>query len=246
MIRLVLVRHGESTWNRENEFTGWTDVPLTEKGVEEARDAGKILRAAGFLFDVAHTSLLQRAIKTLWLLLEEMELMWIPVEKSWRLNERHYGSLQGMHKKEMTQLFGEQEVRLWRRSWDVAPPRLDAEDKRHPRHDPRYDGLADAELPASESLKECTARVLPYWNERILPQLKAGKEVLIAAHGNSLRALVKHLDGVSDEEIAGLNIPMGVPLVYELDDNLQPTRHYYLGDQEEIGKEIEAVKNQAK
>ncbi|TMG75164.1 MAG: 2,3-diphosphoglycerate-dependent phosphoglycerate mutase [Betaproteobacteria bacterium] len=230
MHRIVLLRHGESVWNMENRFTGWTDVDLTPRGVEEARRAGQALKEAGFVFDCAYTSVLKRAIKSLWLALEAMDLMWIPVHHSWRLNERHYGALQGLDKAEMAAKFGEEQVLLWRRSYDVPPPALGRDDPRHPRGDPRYAGLADAELPLTECLKDTVARFLPYWSETIAPKVREGGRIIIAAHGNSLRALVKYLDAVSDEDIVGLNIPTGIPLVYELDAGLRPVRHYYLGD----------------
>ena len=230
MHRIVLLRHGESVWNMENRFTGWTDVDLTPRGVEEARRAGQVLKDAGLVFDCAYTSVLKRAIKSLWLALEAMDLMWIPVHHSWRLNERHYGALQGLDKAEMAAKFGEEQVLLWRRSYDVPPPALGRDDPRHPRGDPRYAGLADAELPLTECLKDTVARFLPYWSETIAPKVREGGRIIIAAHGNSLRALVKYLDAVSDEDIVGLNIPTGIPLVYELDAGLRPVRHYYLGD----------------
>jgi 2,3-bisphosphoglycerate-dependent phosphoglycerate mutase len=230
MIKLVLVRHGESTWNRENRFTGWTDVDLSEQGVSEARAAGKLLREGGYVFDLAHTSVLKRAIRTLWLVLEELDQMWLPVEKSWRLNERHYGALQGLNKAEMAAKYGDEQVHIWRRSFDVLPPALEQSDPRWDGRQARYSDLAPGEVPLTESLKTTCERFMPYWNGAIVPQLKAGKRVLIAAHGNSLRALVKHLDGVSDAEIPSLNIPTGIPLVYELDAKLRPVKHYYLGD----------------
>ncbi len=244
MRQLVLLRHGESTWNRENRFTGWTDVPLSERGVEEARAAGRALLAAGHAFDVAHTSLLKRAIKTLWIVLEEMDRMWIPVQRSWRLNERHYGALQGLDKVETARQHGEALVHQWRRSYAVRPPPLDPADPRHPRHDPRYADLPAADLPATECLRDTVARFLPYYEAEIAPQVRAGRRVLIAAHGNSLRALVKHLDGIADDAIAGLNIPTGIPLVYELDDDLRPLRHDYLGDPEAVARATAAVANQ--
>lgn len=244
MKKLVLLRHGESVWNKENRFTGWTDVDLTAKGIEEARDAGRLLAEEGFQFDLAYTSVLKRAIRTLWLVMEEMDLMWIPVHNSWRLNERHYGALQGLNKAETAAKFGEQQVMLWRRSYDVPPPALERSDGRHPGNDPRYCNLSDRELPLTECLKDTVARFLPYWNEVIAPEVKAGKRVIIAAHGNSLRALVKYLDHISDQEIVGLNIPTGIPLVYELTDELKPLRSYYLGDQEAVAKAQQAVANQ--
>ena len=246
MIKVILLRHGESVWNKENRFTGWTDVDLTEKGVEEAKKAGELLRDAGFVFDLAHTSVLKRAIKTLWLALERLDLMWIPVLHSWRLNERHYGALQGLNKAETAAKFGEQQVLAWRRSYDVPPPALAPDDARCPGGDPRYSGLAPNQVPLTECLKDTVARVLPYWNQAIAPDIRAGKRILIAAHGNSLRALVKYLDKVSDQDIVGLNIPTGVPLVYELDDVLKPIRHYYLGDPAEVKKAMQAVASQGK
>ena len=246
MHKLVLLRHGESDWNRENRFTGWTDVDLSAKGVEEARAGGRLLKAEGFAFDLAFTSMLRRAIKTLWLALEEMDRMWIPVEHSWRLNERHYGALQGLNKAETAAKFGEAQVLVWRRSYDTPPPALEKGDPRFPGADPRYAGLDPGELPLTECLKDTVARVLPYWNASIAPAVRAGKRVVIAAHGNSIRALVKYLDGVSDADIVGLNIPTGIPLVYELDAALQPLRHYYLGDPAEVEKRIAAVSSQGK
>lgn len=246
MQRIVLLRHGESVWNMENRFTGWTDVGLSQRGVEEARRAGETLKAEGFIFDEAHTSVLSRAIKTLWLALETMDLMWIPVHHSWRLNERHYGALQGLDKAETAAKYGEGQVLLWRRSYDVPPPALAPGDPRHSRSDPRYAGLAEAELPLTECLKDTVGRFLPYWTESIAPAVRRGARVLIVAHGNSLRALVKYLDRVSDREIVDLNIPTGVPLVYELDAGLQPLRHYYLGDSAEVEAKARAVANQAR
>ena len=246
MKKLILLRHGESVWNQENRFTGWTDVDLTEKGVAEAKKAGELLRDAGFGFDLAHTSVLRRAIKTLWLALEQLDLMWIPVAHSWRLNERHYGALQGLNKAETAAKFGDEQVLAWRRSYDVPPPALAVDDARHAGSDPRYRGLAPSQIPFTECLKDTVARVLPYWNQAIAPDIRAGKRVLITAHGNSLRALVKYLDKVSDQDIVGLNIPTGVPLVYELDDVLKPIRHYYLGDQAEVEKAMQAVASQGK
>jgi 2,3-bisphosphoglycerate-dependent phosphoglycerate mutase len=230
MIKLVLLRHGQSSWNLENRFTGWTDVDLSEAGVEEAHQGGKLLKAGDFVFDMAYTSVLKRAIRTLWIALDELDQMWIPVTNAWELNERHYGALQGLNKAETAEKFGQEQVKIWRRSYSVPPPVLDLNDERHPRFDPRYSGLTAAQLPATESLELTLARVLPFWFSTIVPQLKGGKRVLIAAHGNSLRALVKHLDHISEEEIVELNIPTGIPLVYELDDELKPIRHYYLGD----------------
>ena len=246
MHKLVLLRHGESVWNMENRFTGWTDVDLTPRGIEEAKRAGEILKEADFVFDSAYTSVLKRAIKTLWLALESMDLMWIPVHHSWRLNERHYGALQGLNKAEMAAKFGEEQVLLWRRSYDVPPPALERDDPRHPRGDPRYAGLAESELPLTECLKDTVARFLPYWSETIAPKVRQGRQVIVVAHGNSLRALVKYLDGVSDTEIVGLNIPTGIPLVYELDSALRPMRHYYLGDPAEAEARARAVADQAR
>jgi len=246
MKKVILLRHGESVWNKENRFTGWTDVDLTEKGAEEAGRAGELMREAGFVFDLAHTSVLKRAIKTLWLALERMDLMWIPVLHSWRLNERHYGALQGLNKAETAAKFGDEQVLAWRRSYDIPPPALAQGDQRCPGNDPRYRGLAPSQVPYTECLKDTVARVLPYWNQAIAPDIRAGKRVLIAAHGNSIRALVKYLDKVSDQDIVGLNIPTGVPLVYELDDALKPIRHYYLGDAAEVEKAMQAVANQGK
>ncbi|MGE0355558.1 MAG: 2,3-diphosphoglycerate-dependent phosphoglycerate mutase [Burkholderiales bacterium] len=245
MKKLVLLRHGESAWNRENRFTGWTDVDLSERGVEEAREGGRLLAAEGYDFDVAFTSVLKRAIRTLNLALEEMDRLWLPVEKDWRLNERHYGALQGLDKAETAKRFGEAQVLAWRRSYDTPPPPLEAGDERDSSRDRRYAGLG-ARVPATECLKDTVARVVPCWQERIAPRIAAGERVLVAAHGNSLRALVKFLDGVSDAEIVGLNIPTAVPLVYELDDALKPLRHYYLGDPEAVAKAAAAVANQGK
>jgi 2,3-bisphosphoglycerate-dependent phosphoglycerate mutase len=241
--KLVLCRHGQSIWNLENLFTGWTDVDLTEKGVEEARTAGRQLKELGFQFDIAYTSLLKRAIRTLWLILDEMDQMWIPVIRAWELNERHYGALQGLDKAETAAKYGDEQVHIWRRSYDTPPPELDRSDDRHPCNDPRYAGLANP--PGTESLKITLGRVQPYWENNIAPQLKQGKDVLIAAHGNSLRALVKMLDGISDDEITGLNIPTGIPLVYELDDNLNALDRQYVGDAEAARKAAEAVAKQA-
>ncbi len=245
MKHLVLLRHGESAWNKENRFTGWTDVGLSEKGVREALDAGRILRREGYTFDIAYTSVLKRAIKTLWIALEEMDLMWIPVVRSWRLNERHYGALQGLNKAETAERHGEDQVHIWRRSYDVRPPALTPDDPRFPGNDPRYRDLTDDELPLTECLKDTIDRFLPLAHETILPDVKAGKRVLIAAHGNSLRGLVKYLDNISDEEIPGLNIPTGIPLVYELEDDLKPIRRFYLGDPEAVEKATKAVAGQA-
>jgi 2,3-bisphosphoglycerate-dependent phosphoglycerate mutase len=244
MYKLVLLRHGESDWNRENRFTGWTDVDLSQTGIGEAHRAGRALLDRGLTFDVAYTSLLKRAIRTLWIVLDEMDLMWIPVHRSWRLNERHYGALQGLNKAETAAKHGEQQVKVWRRSYDVPPPALDPSDSRHPGHDRRYAGLAAAELPRTESLKDTVARFLPYWRETIAPAVRAGNRVLIAAHGNSLRALVKHLDGISDNDIVELNIPTGIPLLYELDADLRPIRHEYLGSPEQVREAQEAVSRQ--
>src|SRR6184192_1699869 len=230
MYRLVLLRHGESTWNQENRFTGWTDVDLNEKGRAEAREAGRLMTAEKFEFDVAHTSVLKRAIRTLWIALDEMDLLWIPVYKSWRLNERHYGALQGLNKAETAAQHGEDQVKIWRRSYDIPPPPLTPDDPRHPSRDRRYESLSPSELPLTESLKDTVARFLPYWHDTIAPSIRSGQRVLIAAHGNSLRALVKYLDDIDEQTIVGLNIPTGIPLVYELDDALKPTGHYYLGD----------------
>ena len=246
MYKLVLLRHGESAWNRENRFTGWTDVDLSDVGLEEAHRAGQLMREAGFAFDIAFTSVLKRAVRTLWIALEEMDLMWLPIRNSWRLNERHYGALQGLNKAETAAKFGDEQVLAWRRSYDVPPPALEPEDSRHPGHDRRYAALAPAELPLTECLKDTVARFVPYWLDSIVPEVKTGKSVIIAAHGNSLRALVKHLDHISDQDIVGLNIPTGIPLVYELDAQLRPLRHYYLGDPEAIARAMHAVANQGK
>ncbi len=246
MYKIVLVRHGQSQWNLENRFTGWTDVPLTPQGVEEARQAGRLLKEAGYNFDLAFTSVLRRAIKTLWLILEEMEQEWIPVRRHWRLNERHYGALQGLNKAETAARLSEEQVLIWRRSYDVPPPPLEWDDERHPRFDRRYASLSADELPATESLKLTLERVLPYWHQEIVPAVKAGKQVLVVAHGNSLRALVKYLDEMSAEAIVKLNIPTGVPLVYELDENLKPLGHTYLGDPEAVARAAAAVAAQGK
>ena len=246
MIKLVLLRHGESEWNKENRFTGWTDVDLSEKGRTEARSAGQRLKAEGYGFDLAFTSVLKRAVRTLWMTLDEMDLMWIPVHNSWRLNERHYGGLQGLNKAETAAKFGEEQVHVWRRSYDVPPPPLEPGDPRHPSHDPRYRDLAPKDLPLTECLKDTVARALPYWHEAIAPVLKKGRKEIIAAHGNSIRALVKMLDSISDADIAGLDIPTGVPLVYELNESLAPIRHYYLADQADLEKALASVKNQGK
>ncbi len=246
MTKLVLVRHGESTWNKENRFTGWTDVDLSEKGREEAKKAGEILKAKGYDFDLAYTSVLKRAIRTLWYIMDEMDLMWIPVIRDWRLNERHYGALQGLNKAETAAKHGEEQVKIWRRSYDIRPPALEESDERFPGHDPKYKTLSDDELPRTECLKDTVARFLPLWKNEISSEIKSGKKVLIVAHGNSLRALVKYLDNIPDDEIVGLNIPTGIPLVYELNDDLKPIKHYYLGDPEEIAKAQQAVANQGK
>ena len=245
-MRLALLRHGESVWNRENRFTGWTDVDLTEKGRAEARQAGRLMAAEGFEFDVAFTSVLTRAIRTLWLALDEMSLLWLPVHRAWQLNERHYGALQGLNKAETATEHGEEQVLVWRRSYDTPPPPLAADDERHPARDHRYRGLPPTVLPLAESLKDTVAWFLPYWEAMIAPEIRAGRQVLIVAHGNSLRALLKHLDGISDAEIVGLNIPTGVPLVYELDDDLRPVSRTYLGDTEAIRKTADAVVRQGK
>lgn len=246
MYKVVLLRHGESEWNKENRFTGWTDVDLSEKGIGEAKKAGQTLKKEGFVFDIAFTSVLKRAIRTLWLTLDEMDLMWIPVQNSWRLNERHYGALQGLNKSETAQKYGEEQVLIWRRSYDIRPPELEKTDSRYPGSDPRYKELSAKDLPTTECLKDTVARFLPYWHETIAPVVKSREKVIIAAHGNSLRALVKYLDNVSDEAIIKLNIPTGIPLVYELDDNLKPIKNYYLGDPEEVAKAMASVANQGK
>jgi 2,3-bisphosphoglycerate-dependent phosphoglycerate mutase len=244
--KIVLLRHGQSTWNLENRFTGWTDVGLTDQGSREAHTAGQLLRDNNYTFDFAFTSVLKRAIQTLWIVLEEMSLEWIPVINAWQLNERHYGALQGLNKAETAKQYGEAQVKIWRRSYDVPPPALEWEDQRHPHHDPRYNGLSKMQLPDTESLKITLERVLPYWHRTIAPEIKAGKRLLIAAHGNSMRALVKYLDNVSDEEITELNIPTGIPLVYELNADLTPASHYYLADEETVRKAAEAVAAQGK
>ena len=243
MRKIVLLRHGESVWNRENRFTGWTDVDLSAKGVEEARAGGRALAAGGYRFDLAFTSVLKRAIRTLWIALEELDQLWLPVEKSWRLNERHYGALQGLNKAEMAAKYGAAQVLAWRRSYDTRPPALEAGDPRYEAGDARYAGV---EVPRTECLKDTVARVIPYWESAVAPAVRAGRRVLVAAHGNSLRALIKHLDGVSDADIVGLNVPTGIPLVYELDDGLKPIQHYYLGDPAEIERRIAAVSAQGK
>jgi len=246
MYKLVLLRHGESEWNKSNRFTGWTDVDLTEQGVEEARSAGRLLKAEGYDFDFAYSSVLKRAIRTLWLVLEEMDLLWLPVERSWRLNERHYGALQGLNKAETAAKYGDEQVLIWRRSYDVPPPPLDPADDRFPGHDRRYASLLPSELPLTECLKDTVARFLPYWHSSIAPRILSGERVIVAAHGNSIRALVKYLDNISDTDIVELNIPTGVPLVYELDADLKPIKSYYLGDQEAIRAKAAAVANQGK
>jgi len=246
MYKVVLLRHGESAWNKENRFTGWTDVDLTEKGVEEAGNAGKIMMENGFSFDIVYTSLLKRALRTTWLALDQMDLLWIPDEKTWRLNERHYGSLQGLNKAETAEKHGDEQVLIWRRSYDTPPPALETSDERYPGNHKRYQSMDPADIPATESLKDTVARFLPYWHETIAPTIKSGKRVLISAHGNSLRALVKYLDNMSEEAVIKLNIPTGVPLVYELDADLKPITHYYLGDEDEIAKKAAAVAAQGK
>ena len=243
--QLVLLRHGESLWNKENRFTGWTDVDLSERGVEEAREAGRLMSAEGFVFDAAHTSVLKRAIRTLWIAQDEMDLMWIPLSISWRLNERHYGALQGLNKAETADKYGKDQVHTWRRSYATPPPPLEEDDPRHPKNDPRYTNLVSSDLPACESLKDTYGRVLPYWERSIVPQLQGGQTILISAHGNSLRALVKYLDQISDDEISDLNIPTGIPLVYKFDDKLNILDHHYLGDEEAVREAAEAVARQA-
>jgi 2,3-bisphosphoglycerate-dependent phosphoglycerate mutase len=244
--KIVLLRHGESTWNKENRFTGWTDVDLSDTGKREAEEAGKVLRENGYRFDLAYTSVLKRAIRTLWYVLDGMDLMWIPVVRCWRLNERHYGALQGLNKSEMAAKFGEDQVLIWRRSYDIQPPALEAADERFPGHDPRYRSLTPEQLPRTECLKDTVARVLPYWHETIAPSITSGKQILIAAHGNSLRALIKYLDNISETEIVGLNVPTGLPLVYELDSGLRPIKHYYIGDPAKVEAAIAAVAAQGK
>jgi len=246
MKTLVLLRHGQSTWNQENRFTGWTDVPLSAQGIEEARAAGRLLRTEGYVFDFAFTSVLKRAIKTLWLTLEEMDRMWIPVHNTWLLNERHYGALQGLNKKETVEKHGEAQVHIWRRSYAIPPEPLRPDDERAPQRDPRYSAIDPASLPLTESLKDTVARVLPYWESTIAPMVRSGQRVLIASHGNSLRALVKKLDNISDEKIADLNIPTGIPLVYQLSDDLQPIKSFYLGDPAAVARATQAVANQSK
>jgi 2,3-bisphosphoglycerate-dependent phosphoglycerate mutase len=245
-IKLVLLRHGESEWNKTNRFTGWTDVDLSEKGMSEAVSAAYLLRKGGYTFDLAYTSVLKRAIRTLWLTLDGIDRLWLPVHKSWRLNERHYGALQGLNKAQTVEKYGETQVHEWRRGYAIRPPELEKTDSRWPGGDPRYANLKPEEIPYCESLADTVARMLPYWHEEIAPQVKAGKRVIISAHGNSLRALVKHLDNINDEDISNLDIPTGIPLVYELDENLQPLKHFYLGDPEAAKKAAEAVRNQGK
>jgi len=246
MHRLVLVRHGESTWNKENLFTGWTDVDLSKKGVEEAKEGGRVLKEQEYTFDIAFTSVLKRAIRTLWFVMDEMDLMWIPVVRDWRLNERHYGALQGLNKAQMAEKFGEKQVKIWRRSYDIRPPALEETDPRNPGKDPRYKELKKEQIPLTECLKDTVERFLPCWHEVIAPTVRSGKRVLIAAHGNSLRALVKYLDKIPDDVIPEVNIPTGMPLVYELRDDLTPIRNFYLGDPEKVKKAMEAVASQAK
>jgi len=246
MIKLVLLRHGQSVWNLENLFTGWTDVDLTDRGINEAITAGKTMKNEGYTFDKVYTSVLKRAIKTQFLAMDQMDLLWVPVEKAWQLNERHYGGLQGLNKSETAKKYGDEQVHIWRRSYDVPPPALEKTDDRYPGKDPRYADLSEEQLPQTESLKLTLERVLPYWNDRIVPDLEAGKKLIIAAHGNSLRAIVKHLDNMSDDEITSLNIPTGIPLVYELDDQLEPVKKYYLADEETQKKAEAEVANQGK
>lgn len=246
MKKIVLLRHGESTWNQENRFTGWTDVDLTPQGIDEARNSGKLLKEQGFEFDIAYTSVLKRAIRTLWITLDQMDQMWVPIHHTWRLNERHYGALQGLNKAETAAEYGDEQVLIWRRSYSTRPPELTTDDERYPGTDRRYQNLTKQDIPLTECLEDTVARFLPYWNETIVPQINSGKRVIITAHGNSLRALVKYLDNISDEEILNRNIPTGVPLVYELDDELLPIKSYYLGDPEEIKKAMESVHNQGK
>jgi 2,3-bisphosphoglycerate-dependent phosphoglycerate mutase len=246
MHKLVLIRHGESTWNQENRFTGWTDVDLNAKGLGEAKAAGQLLKKEGYTFDRSFVSLLKRALRTNWMILDELDELWIPIERSWRLNERHYGSLQGLNKAETAAKFGEEQVLIWRRSYDVPPPALEKSDERFPGHDPRYRNMTEAELPLTECLKDTVERVIPYWLNEIAPAVKRGEKVLVTAHGNTLRALVKYFDNLSEEEVLALNIPTGIPLVYELDDNLKPIRHYYLGDQKAIAAAAAAVASQGK
>jgi len=246
MMKVVLLRHGESDWNKQNRFTGWTDVDLSEKGIAEAKEGARVLKEQGYTFDIAYTSVLKRAIRTLWIVMDEMDLMWIPVYRSWRLNERHYGALQGLNKAETAEKYGEAQVKVWRRSYDIRPPALEQTDPRYPGFDPRYKSLSQQELPLTECLKDTVARFLPYWHEVIAPAVKTGQRVLIAAHGNSLRALVKYLDNIPEQDIVELNIPTGMPLVYELDQDLKPLRSCYLGDPEQVRKAMEAVAAQGK
>ena len=246
MYKLVLIRHGESTWNLENRFTGWTDVDLTATGVEQAKNAGRLLKAEGYDFDLAYTSVLKRATRTLWHTLDEMDRTWLPVQHSWRLNERHYGGLQGLNKADMAKQYGDAQVLVWRRSYDTPPPALEPQDPRSERSDVRYAQLDPSQVPLTECLKDTVARVLPFWNESIAPAILSGKRVVVAAHGNSIRALIKYLDGISDDAIVGVNVPNGIPLVYELDADLKPIRHYYLGDPEAVAKAAAAVANQGK
>ena len=246
MYKIILLRHGESVWNQENRFTGWTDVDLSAKGLQEANNAGKLLRKEGYIIDFAFTSLLKRAIRTLWITLDQMDLMWIPVDRHWRLNERHYGALQGLNKAETAKIHGEAQVKIWRRSYDIPPPAVDKSDPRYPGHDRRYKNLTTTHIPVTESLKDVVKRFLPLWQESIAPQIQQGKRIIIVAHGNSLRALVKYLDDVPNEEIVQLNIPTGIPLIYELDKELKPIQHYYLGDEEAIKQAANAVANQGK
>ncbi len=246
MLQMVILRHGESVWNKENRFTGWTDIDLSEDGMLEAREAGRILKDRGLAFDIAFTSVLKRAIRTLWMVLDEMDLMWIPITNSWRLNERHYGGLQGLNKSETAQKYGEEQVHIWRRSYDVRPPALEKSDPRYPGHEEKYRDLDEKDIPLTECLKDTVKRFLPFWYDSIEPELKRGRKVLICAHGNSLRALVKHLDKISDEAIPKLNIPTGIPLVYELDEHLKPLRHYYLGNPEEVSERMESAAAQGR
>lgn len=246
MKKLVLLRHGESIWNKENRFTGWTDVDLTSQGQDEARSAGRLLQENGFIFDIAYTSVLKRAIRTLWITLDQMDQMWVPINLTWRLNERHYGALQGLNKAETATRYGEKQVLLWRRSYDIQPPALTAEDERFPGFDPRYNNMSKEDIPLTESLKDTVTRFLPYWNQSIAPQVRAGQRAIIVAHGNSLRALIKYLDNISDQDILNYNIPTGIPLVYELDEDLKPVRSYYLGNTTEIEQAMSAVADQAK
>jgi len=246
MFKVVLLRHGESDWNKQNRFTGWTDVDLSEKGIVEAHEGARVLKEQGYTFDIAYTSVLKRAIRTLWIVMDDMDLMWIPVYRSWRLNERHYGALQGLNKAETAEKFGEAQVKVWRRSYDIRPPELEKTDPRYPGFDPRYKSLSEQEVPLTECLKDTVARFLPYWHEVIAPAVKTGQRVIVAAHGNSLRALVKYLDNIPEQDIVELNIPTGMPLVYELDEDLKPLRSYYLGDPEQVRKAMEAVAAQGK